>query len=1261
MAKTLTFPFGKGLNQADDDRMLTPGVPRAIENLVVAKNGRLAMRFDYDALAMTLPSGATFSLFDLCNYGNTRLLGLGQLTSGAFAAQTPGVQQVYEFVNQSTFGWTNSRATGAVLEGTPMLSLGAYPRIVGNIIGQTATIATMDCAAGNGLLCMVWQISVSGTPKARLRVIVAATNATVLAVTLPVTNAITPRVVCTGTKFFVSCVDNATGTIKLFRFDPATDTDLVALTNPAGAGNAVTSYDMSLSHERTSFWIAYGRNTPVTQIHGFDVNGANTHNIAGPAVATVSITVFTQAANSVQRIHLACVITGTLAVNLSTYLGATSVLQTNTPAEYTAAASQVGMCVNTLLVGQIMVAFQKNGTISLTDFTDSTHAISGTRQIGQGAAAASALAPLLNTKLLNVRGHGFFGALLHASNSGVTGQNTHLLYSMLESANLPAVFPAAAGDYLFADLCSVFFLPNMAFDAATGLSYWPRLYRQQNGFDQPELVELDLVGNRRRQTALLGDALYLSGGVTSVFDGYIASEASFITPPVIGFNSQANAGSLTALGTYQIVGVYEFYDSQANRVQSSPSAVLSVTLTGVNTAISVDIVSPFGFRMNALFGGAVDRDPVLVLYRTQNAALGNLTFYRDSSFPANAANIQGGGITTLQLVLSDAALGVNEVLYTQGSRGSLSGPLPFVAPEGCSSIVASADRILSGGLPASGNIEESRPLFPAEQTNWSDTLGFQRQLRGDVLAVARLDERRLAFTASEIFEMSGAGLDDNGNGDIGAPRRLPSDVGLFGGSLGWRSMVECSLGIIFQGTADQLYLLPRGGRTPHPIGLQVQSSLAAFPVITSATYIRTDTTVRFTCNNSGGTDSIFILYDVIHDAWSTEGPFGVPTAAATQYLDRLAILQSNAVKLQRTSNTPVAIIPNAWRSGAIHPFGLGQWGHIYSEQFYGEYQGDCALRCILNYDDQGITETLTAEVNALQLVSISDASNSASQVLALQPARALGDPYSFKFTPNQMKCECVRVDFEVDVPFPNLIDVVRTTTTNSTLAFNLPTIRQAGDRSVVFAFSRISGGGNPTIPGWTLLSSFVSNTRRMSVLELILTGGEATSNTITFGIGTNNFIVAYTVRNSHPTAPSEFAITSGATSPLNTATVTPSWGTQNSLWLAGLGVHFPPTVSGALNISAPPAGYRRGSNSGVADNGTTAGGELFVMDQALRTANQAPTWGYLSTANGTTAQAITVAVRPNPALASAGLVYHYWAMDVEDAGKSALKSPLQMG
>lgn len=144
------FPFGPGLHEENDQRLQVSGNPRAIENLVRTKNGRLQMRRDYETLAMTASGenqGSTTSitslqLYDLLAFGD-RLLGIGV---GTWAPRTAGITdyaaELFGFSSQGSSAWRRAEQ--------PTLSPVVHLRNVGAVVRQAGTVTRYDVAAGAG-------------------------------------------------------------------------------------------------------------------------------------------------------------------------------------------------------------------------------------------------------------------------------------------------------------------------------------------------------------------------------------------------------------------------------------------------------------------------------------------------------------------------------------------------------------------------------------------------------------------------------------------------------------------------------------------------------------------------------------------------------------------------------------------------------------------------------------------------------------------------------------------------------------------------------------------------------------------------------------------------------------------------------------------------------------------------------------------------------------------------------------------------------
>jgi len=987
------FAFGRGLHQENDQRLNDAGSPRALENLVRSKNGRLQARRDYETIAMTgigSSSGGTgalnnLRLYDIAEYSG-RIVGMGRADfSNERAHATDSLERVFDLVEKPTGNWRRPPWSE--------LPAGTQARMVGRIGRKPTSVLSLDIAATGGLVCMVYQVQTQNaldtTETVGVHVFDPLTDTTVFMA--GVNDADRPRVVAVSGSFFIAYVVTSTGAIALQRFTPASDTALVALTSPVGAGASVTAWDMSPGNDTATFWIAVARTGPTTAIRGLNSVGTVTYSAAGPVTLYDGISIFNQTTSGTNRTHVAGVVNGTGAVNLNTYIppSATPALTTNGIGGLVS-ITQVGMAMDpdpttnpTAMHLTVRGTFGAISQIVARGTDVATHAAAGAAQISWAEC---------NSKPLVVNSRSLLSALIQEE----VGFYTQCMLRHGDTTspfNMRAV--AVINRFLGHQLTN-FHLPQIAHDTSTGLTYMPVSTEDADRRCAPEVLEIKIASTDRRQTVQLGDVLYMAGSITMAYDGRVTQEAGgFLCRPFIqSFAGGGVGGALDLLGTYQSVAVAEFRDAKNRRIQSAPSNLAQVTLAGATNAITTTIVGPLTFRDLGTADGITPRQlqqaPTVVSYRTLNVNNGNGTFQLDVSTPLPQA-AQHDRVTA-GLIQSDVALSDEPVLYTQGARGALSGPLEFVCPDACCTLAASADRILTGGLPNDSQIQESRPLFPGEQAQWNDTPGFYRDVRNRILAVWRLDERRVLWTATEIFECDGPGVDDNGLGDLGAPRRLPSDVGLYGGILGWRSIVEMSAGVMFQGLADQIYLLPRGGVTPVAIGGAVEDTLAAYPTISAAVYMPEDQTVRFCCNNLAGTESVILLFDVRFGEWFIEGPYAFTIRSAARASGRFYLLTSlNTLLRQRTTDVPIAYVNHAHRSSPVHPWGgPGMFGRFDASWCVGTYNGDFQVRSIVKFDER---DTETSEWHSVVGLTV-------------------GQQFVKRFAFDQMKCESVSVDFE---------------------------------------------------------------------------------------------------------------------------------------------------------------------------------------------------------------------------------------------------------
>jgi len=972
------YAFGPGFGQDQDDRLLEPGRPRALENLVLVKGGALGMRLDYDSLGVTVPSGNGVKLFDVAEF-NGRLVGFGCVTAGSRPID------IYEYVNQTGFAWRPSDPNEL-----PRLCTVTAVRNMGRLPAQQADTLRSRVAAGGGLVAMVTQRSSAVT----VHIFDPVTDATVLVQTL--SSRVSPQVVAVGSVFFITTIASSGATqVFLQRYNPATDTALVSLTAAFTDAGGVGNHDLQTNEAGTGFWLAVNTSTDIS-LRLFNSSGTATQTITGPLIAGTHLAVFGQSA----RVHLLVAEAADLHVDLYTYELAGGTLE-NTSLDLAGGIAtdlQPGMCVagsgtNLCVVISEDLAGSTRTNIAMLSIAPSTHVAGSVRRWYDTR---------LNSKPLQAGGTEIFAGISVTEDPastaiGRTGCNYLgvIGISQTSATEMVAAYTDRPNLATHATVAGVLSTGGLATDSSTGKSYWCRHVRNEDFTQSPAVSEFVAGSTARRQTAVVADLLYIASGAMQCFDGRQLTEAQMQERPRIISAAGTSGGSKSGGAIKQLVPVWETYDARQRKISSTIGAVKEVTLGGSDTAIAVVPSTPHSSRQNATsssYGSGIRT----VIYETLDTRGGELTLHRSGS-ALNDTNF--GEPESVTLTFSDTFLETTGIIYTQADRGALSGPLPFDAPEPCSTLCASADTILSGGCPEGSRVQESRPQFIAEQLNWSDEIGFQRECRGDVLAVSRLDERRLIRTATEIFQMDGPGIDDVGDGDLGAPRRLPSDVGIYGGRQAWQSIVEFGGGEFFQGKSDMLYLLPRGGSTPQPVGVKVQTLLASYPSITSATYIAETETVRFTCNNSATapTDAIVLVYDVVANEWYSEGPFGTAISAGTRHQGRAIIVRSGVAYRQRLTHPPAAFISNAWRSGVLHPFGPGNEGQVFGVHFFGTVRGNCQVACTVRFDGGSTSENGATETIAAQSVS----------------GLTAGTFIDLRFGLDQTKCSSIMVDFAV--------------------------------------------------------------------------------------------------------------------------------------------------------------------------------------------------------------------------------------------------------
>lgn len=206
--------------------------------------------------------------------------------------------------------------------------------------------------------------------------------------------------------------------------------------------------------------------------------------------------------------------------------------------------------------------------------------------------------------------------------------------------------------------------------------------------------------------------------------------------------------------------------------------------------------------------------------------------------------------------------------------------------------------------------------------------------------------------------------------------------------------------------------------------------------------------------------------------------------------------------------------------------------------------------------------------------------------------------------------------------FP-IVDATNTSNTSSATTshtVNLPAGIVAGNLLII-VFGNFTAASTVTITGYTQLVTQTNTNGRLTVLYKTATGSEgSTVSATTSGAGTISAHNSYRISGWSGTP--EAATTSGTDANPNPPSLTPSWTTTKTLWIAATNAD---RVGASLTVSAFPSGY----SGGIQNTGTlpvqpaTCTGSAWVNSQA---ASEDP--GTFSLSNSVSWSSATIGIQP---------------------------------
>ena len=473
-------------------------------------------------------------------------------------------------------------------------------------------------------------------------------------------------------------------------------------------------------------------------------------------------------------------------------------------------------------------------------------------------------------------------------------------------------------------------------------------------------VEQGTLAERLQPATLQGQTMF-SGPRVCVYDGarFYAS-GLFNGPAELYLTDLGVVASGLGAGTYQYCAVWERVDSLGQRTLSAPSNPVSITVIA-NTKVQIQVSTPPPCGNNGRAGLNNGFDYYRRFYRT---LAGGSVFYALPVLAATATLVDvlpaatyNQSVQPASDVSADATISDNEVLYTQGAQGGLSGILQNDEPPSAKFVAAGSDRFILGGLDEPSAVQLSKLVFPGEAVRWSASAAFKQYIDADVTGVAAQDGQWLVFSRVAIFAFGGEGPDDSGQGTFTEPVKLPSAVGCLSG----RSICATPIGLFFQGEAG-IYLLPRGGGTPQWIGQRIQDELASFPVVTTTYFDQTAGVAYMACCNAAGSAGILLGYDINQNEWFKDNVQTTVIVTIAKFNGQLLlngnITQISAAWKDNYTGAQDIVVAPVIATADIRPFGVLGAGRTRKAVLLGEFRSASNVTMLVEVStDSGTTYT----------------------------------------------------------------------------------------------------------------------------------------------------------------------------------------------------------------------------------------------------------------------------------------------------------------
>lgn len=367
--------------------------------------------------------------------------------------------------------------------------------------------------------------------------------------------------------------------------------------------------------------------------------------------------------------------------------------------------------------------------------------------------------------------------------------------------------------------------------------------------------------------------LYMSGGITTFYDGLGVYEAGFLgSPEAIALNT-TNAGAMT--GTFSYLLCWEYWDNRGNIHRSQLSDPIS---TGAMTAQQVMFTAlDLGCTLFGIPDDGANRKVQLGIYRTINAGT---TYFRlnppvENGAGSFAVDLLPGDFSIFGLAITDNTTdsALQALGYGTIYADPLAGILDAEAPPASLDIHTHLNRIWLISGEDDHELWFSNLVQAGTAVSWNSvlTLRIDDSIDG-ATALASLDSMLLVFTPTKIYVVSGNGPNETGVNSDYQTERVISNVGCSNP----KSVIEYENGVLFQATSGHFYQVDRKLGVTY-IGQPVENSSEGYRSCMGAALDDLSKSVFWVCTSSTPGITRCFVYDYRSSAWSTwtlaEGTF----------------------------------------------------------------------------------------------------------------------------------------------------------------------------------------------------------------------------------------------------------------------------------------------------------------------------------------------------------------------------------------------------